>query len=624
MLLPPLSSPRRFGTFGTLHWLHWLVLGLSACVTVAAYLITNQQLEDRVRVRFRREADQVVQLVLERMRKYEDALWAGVSLIDTLGGNASYGEWRTFAASMRIEQKYPGINGIGVVHYVRPEALADYLTWQRRSRPGYHIHPSHDQAEYWPISYIEPVANNRPAVGLDMAHEHNRHAAARRARDTGLAQVTGPIVLVQDAQKTPGFLLYAPFYTASLGPDGRHEGFVGLVYAPFVVSRLMKGTLRRSSRHVAVAIRDGEQVLYNEHSDGDPSYDSDPLYKKAVSVPFYGRTWRFDLRSDRTFRQISSSSQPLTILLGGATIDALLLALFLGLGRSHRKAVEYAGHVTANIRAQTATLEARNHALRTKSKELEAARREAERAREAAEEAAATKATFLATMGQELRTPVNAVIATAELLRATNDSAERRRLNDTVITSGHTLLATIKDVLDLSKLEVGTLQLDPLPTAVAAVMNEAVALVQEQAREKGLSLACEVAGDVPPWLEVDALRLRQVLCNLLSNAVKSAKRGSVMLSCGRASPEEDVYLFEVRDTGSGFEDTTALFKVTQADPSTTRPHGGTGLGLAFGKRLVEAMGTELRVESKVGIGSRFWFRLRLPACAAPAGVRASP
>ncbi|MBT5550618.1 MAG: hypothetical protein HOJ79_09090 [Nitrospina sp.] len=197
---------------GTLHWYHWLVVILSILLTLFAWHFSKKQVDEKNKIQFLREADQIAELISERMRKYEDGLWGGVAGIQAKGGDISLDDWGIFADSLQINFKYPGINGIGVVHYIPPQKLNSYLEKQRKQRPDFHIHPKHNENEHFPITYIEPVNVNAKAIGLDMAHETNRYTAAKKARDTGLAQITGPITLVQDEGKTPGFLFYAPFY----------------------------------------------------------------------------------------------------------------------------------------------------------------------------------------------------------------------------------------------------------------------------------------------------------------------------------------------------------------------------------------------------------------------------
>jgi CheY-like chemotaxis protein/HPt (histidine-containing phosphotransfer) domain-containing protein len=182
-------------------------------------------------------------------------------------------------------------------------------------------------------------------------------------------------------------------------------------------------------------------------------------------------------------------------------------------------------------------------------------------------------------------------------------------------------MRVVNDILDFSKIEAGSLRLELAPLSVAEVGNRVLALLSEGARAKGLELAIELAPEVPDVLIGDALRLEQVLLNLCGNAVKFTHRGSVRLVIGRSAVDADTVelAFEVRDTGIGIttEQAGRLFQAfSQADSSTTREFGGTGLGLAISKRLVESMGGQIGVRSQPGVGSTFFFTLRLGRSAA--------
>ena len=333
----------------SLHWFHWLVVVSSLVLTYAAWFVSKSNIDEKVALQFDRQASQVVELVSERVRKYEDALWGGVAAIQSNGGDISYNSWLSFANSLRIDEKYPGISGIGVIHYVTPESMQNYLTEQRRERPDYALHPQHQKNEFWPITYIEPFKTNAKAVGLDMAHETNRYTAAVKARDTGLAQFTGPITLVQDSGKTPGFLFYAPFYQNGVYSNQaqRKANFTGLVYAPFVVKKLMEGTLHKEKRQVGIKIVDNNDVIYDEHEASNPDFDPNALLKKAYEVDLHGRTWLFDIRSTLSFREAAANNQPLVILIGGIIIDAMLLTLFILLAHSNKRAMVYINKVSA-------------------------------------------------------------------------------------------------------------------------------------------------------------------------------------------------------------------------------------------------------------------------------------
>lgn len=239
------------------------------------------------------------------------------------------------------------------------------------------------------------------------------------------------------------------------------------------------------------------------------------------------------------------------------------------------------------------------------------------RAKEEAQHANIMKSEFLANMSHEIRTPLNGVIGAADLLGRTQIAPQQQKYLDIITGSGDTLLALINDVLDLSKIEAGEMDINPEPVIIRTLIRDAQQSIATKADEKNVELVVDYEGHVPISVMADPVRLTQIMINLLGNAVKFVDTGYIAVKVQEIKTEKDdvTLRINVEDTGIGIPQDkleTIFDKFAQADATTTKKYGGTGLGLAITQRLVEMMGGKIGVESEEGKGTTFWFEVTLP------------
>lgn len=280
-----------------------------------------------------------------------------------------------------------------------------------------------------------------------------------------------------------------------------------------------------------------------------------------------------------------------------------------------RKAVKRSGSLMNQLASRTEALETANAALEEEIEERKKIQHKLAESKERAEEADRAKSNFLAGMSHEIRTPMNTILGMADLMLDTELTQEQRQYIEISHSSGEMLLNIINDVLDLSKIESGEIGLEKAVITVEDFLNRTQEIVTGRVVQKNLDFSIDVGPEVPEQLIGDPIRLRQVLVNLIDNGVKFTDDGSVRLTIHAQDPANPASLtFKVIDTGIGIPkhvQEQIFHRFTQADASTTRQYGGTGLGLPICRKLVELMGGNIELESTLGQGSTFIFTIDL-------------
>jgi two-component system, sensor histidine kinase and response regulator len=333
-----------------------------------------------------------------------------------------------------------------------------------------------------------------------------------------------------------------------------------------------------------------------------------PLF--AVLFDLYMRELPFTFSS----ALVAHTTQPLLWIIDTAPVVLGLFARLAGI--SHDRLAKLNSKLETLVEVRTINLQQANAALEQEIEGRKQIETQLRAATAEAETANRAKSMFLANMSHEIRTPMNGVLGMIDLLEQTELTDTQRHFARTVHSSADTLLTIINDILDLSKIEAGKFELEHTPFDLRVMVEEIAERYSEAAARQGLEIACHIPHNIATHLEGDAHRLQQVLGNLVSNAIKFTFQGEVTIRVSLLEDTEEhaMIRFAVHDTGIGIAPDVyeSIFRAfSQADGSTTRKYGGTGLGLTIAKQISALLGGEIGVESVVGTGSTFWFSARL-------------
>jgi len=571
-----------------------LVLGVVVSLLLTAILLEAR--EDDRQDEVRRLAQDRTEVIRGQILRSIEVLHGIVAFFQTRG-QISRAEFGRFVSSSLARQpelqalawdpRVPGAEREVWEARARAEGFVDFRFTEEKTE-GVIVEATVSD-EYFPVFYLESLQKNAPALGFNVKAEPRRRAALEQARDTGKAHATASIRLAQELGSQRGFVVFEPLYQ---GPDStleeRRRSLSGFATAVFRIGDLIDLSLAGASESgVALSLTDQEDgdLLYYQAGDRLRGY---PTWVTDVDVA--GRRWSLKFEPTMAFWGRRSDTMP-WVTLGGGMVITLLLSTYLWKGAT-----------------QAAEVKQAQRELLTEI----AVRKKAETAAEAASRA---KSEFLANMSHEIRTPMNAILGYAQIL-ARDGALPRFHLDAvaTILNSGDHLLHLIQEILDLSKIDAGRMEVEKTDFDLSALVRELGAMFQHPCEEKQLGFRTEAVGlDKPVTVHGDQGKLRQVLINLLGNAVKFTSRGRVIFRA--MAMDQDRWRFEVEDTGVGIP-IQALQRIFDPFQQESSVRGGTGLGLAIARRQLEILGGDIGVHSEVGKGSCFHVELVLPSVAA--------
>ena len=461
-----------------------------------------------------------------------------------------------------------------------------------------------------PVEQIYPLQGNETALGVDLLGEPLRAQAIRHATASGQLTMTSPLRLAQDPTGPGAVLLIAPVKT----PAG--QGVISGVLDLRLIDKALQA-IPGVVWELREVVGRAEHTIWKSSASTMPEFAAATFLDRAgvysqQTLKLGGREWRILLHMPHARLVADASNSSLLVLMLALLACGVVVSFSLIRTGEHERIAAEVGEKTAALNAEIVERKAYQVAL--------------EQSKVVAESANLAKSQFLATMSHEIRTPMNGILGMAQLLMMDELSdAKRKEFVRAILGSGKSLLVILNDILDLSKIEAGKMELTASPFDASALVEEVAALFHESAKAKGIAVVARDDTGGSRYIG-DPIRLRQMLSNYVGNAIKFSDGGTITITLKEDLDTEGAVAleFSVSDQGIGIEQSkvSELFEpFTQADASASRRFGGTGLGLSIVRRLAQQMHGEVGVESHAGQGSRFWFTVRCPRMAHDAETR---
>ena len=340
----------------SLHWGHWLFAALSLLVTIVASLSVGAAEDARAERSFRGEIERTVDLLTDRLQRYEDLLWTSVAKIASEERELEHGEWLAFSTRLANTVEHPAISGSAIGFAVAPENLPAFIEAQRRERPGFSVWPEGEASIHLPLVYAWPEAVQRRFEGNDVAQDPSRRTTLLRAAQLNAVSANAPMSV--DASDVRDLVILAPFYRFGEVPTRslREKRFAGWIGVSIRVQRLLDGILAEDRRDIRIRLSDDGTVIHDERDDARGDVDRNPLKRAEVDIAVYGRTWQLDAESTLAFREEFGGGAAWIVFAAGLLIDALLFSLFLMISCTKARADRAAEQATRSLRAREQAL----------------------------------------------------------------------------------------------------------------------------------------------------------------------------------------------------------------------------------------------------------------------------